>query len=89
MSGGEWKLVLGSVVASFLIGCAAPPQQTGNPTSQQAVQIDKGPRPLPNYPEIALKNGWQGEVTLRVVVASNCRASSVEVCTEHRSQGSR
>lgn len=70
---------LTALLALFLFGCAEIHQQSANSTSQQAVQVGRGSKPCPKYPELALRNDWQGNVVLRVVVRSNCRAASIEV----------
>ena len=51
MNCGKWKLILGSVIASLFIGCAATRQQPENSISQRPVQLVEGRGLSPAIPQ--------------------------------------
>jgi protein TonB len=71
--------ILALALASLPLSCVQPHQQAADALRQQSIQASRGPKPIPNYPAQAETNGWEGTVVLRLVIGSDCKASSVEV----------
>jgi periplasmic protein TonB len=64
----------------LLAGCALPTQQPTISVAQHSFYANQATHPPPSsYPEQAMINKWEGTVTLRVVVGSDGRPSSIEV----------
>lgn len=58
---------------------AAPTDAAPTTGAGAAAQIEYVEAPLPPYPPLALRRGWEGTVTLRVLVGTDGRPERVEI----------
>lgn len=81
---GDEGLPAAKPVESAAPAAPAPVALTPVVAAHEGANYLKNPRPA--YPELALEEGWQGEVLLRVRVSPEGRATTISV---HRSSGQR